>query len=632
MAGFVTLRGAASDISRILSHQPAPDSLTGENREAGVSLIWRHIAEATAASQSARIGQALAASRRAMEISRQIDDQVLWARAGITHALSLFASGQVVQSTALIRRVADAADRLNDGITGAGILTVSCHVSSWLFDPNAAEIWLKHELDKPRMADASHLRIILFDWLQLVAAIGGKLPSPDRIVAHVQTNPPSDTLVLFYHGEWERAEPELSRAVDQAREEGRHISTCTSGHWLARLWRAVALRGKAEAKLHENLAIAIEAPHLALELNTRAELASILAETGRPDQARPHLARCREVIAAGEDWRGLVGHIERAEAVVAAAEARFDDANRHFEQAAAIYRRYQVPFEQAEALHYWGRALTAAGGRGAALEKLDGATELYRRHGAGQRWLEGVRVDRLRAQSIGTVVARESRAALSANLQAGLADRNNGDRRHASPMAAGFRRQGEYWTLSRADLESQLRDRKGLRYIACLLRYPGQEFAALEMAAAIEHGNGSPLASVRASAGRETNTSSARGLGDAGAALDASARAQYKRRLEDLRHQLELAEEVNDIGRAARAREEIEFIEDQVSAAVGLGGRDRKNASPAERARVAVTKAIKTAVGRIRIADPELGRHLALSIQTGYFCVYRPRQQVDWEL
>ncbi len=64
----------------------------------------------------------------------------------------------------------------------------------------------------------------------------------------------------------------------------------------------------------------------------------------------------------------------------------------------------------------------------------------------------------------------------------------------------------------------------------------------------------------------------------------------------------------------------MEFIQAQVAAAVGLGGRDRKSASHAERTRLAVTKAIKAALGRIRHADPELGRHLSVSIQTGYFC------------
>ena len=79
---------------------------------------------------------------------------------------------------------------------------------------------------------------------------------------------------------------------------------------------------------------------------------------------------------------------------------------------------------------------------------------------------------------------------------------------------------------------------------------------------------------------------------------------------EDLREELEQADQFNDLGRAARTRDEMGFIEAQLAAAVGLGGRDRKTASHAERARVMVTKSIKSALNRIRQADPELGRRL----------------------
>jgi hypothetical protein len=58
----------------------------------------------------------------------------------------------------------------------------------------------------------------------------------------------------------------------------------------------------------------------------------------------------------------------------------------------------------------------------------------------------------------------------------------------------------------------------------------------------------------------------------------------------DLKTELEEAEEFNDRGRAARAREVIEFITNQLRAAVGLRGRDRKVASHAERARLLVTQ------------------------------------------
>jgi hypothetical protein len=207
----------------------------------------------------------------------------------------------------------------------------------------------------------------------------------------------------------------------------------------------------------------------------------------------------------------------------------------------------------------------------------------------------------------------------------------------AGDLAGGyggiFRKEGEYWTVAWVGSEARLKHRKGMTYIAWLLRHPGREFAAAELTAAVEPAI-DPGAAARAYTRRSLTTPGtiAIGLGDAGAILDATAKAQYHDRLADLRDELDLAERHNDPGRASRMRGEIEFIEAQLAAAVGLRGRDRKAASHAERARLAVTKAIKAALHRIRHADPELGRHLGVSIQTGHFCAYRPPRPVDWHL
>jgi tetratricopeptide (TPR) repeat protein len=141
----------------------------------------------------------------------------------------------------------------------------------------------------------------------------------------------------------------------------------------------------AETLLLENLAMVTKGPQVIFEMHGRPELALIYADTGRPVQAHPHLARCREVITGAEDWRGLAGHIARAEAAIAAAESHLENAQALFAKAVGIHRRYQVPFDEAETLHYWGRALLAAGDYSAALEKMDAAMKLYLRHGAGGR-------------------------------------------------------------------------------------------------------------------------------------------------------------------------------------------------------------------------------------------------------
>jgi hypothetical protein len=120
--------------------------------------------------------------------------------------------------------------------------------------------------------------------------------------------------------------------------------------------------------------------------------------------------------------------------------------------------------------------------------------------------------------------------------------------------------------------------------------------------------------------------------GDAGALLDDRAKAEYRQRMLELESELSEAEGWNDPERASRLREERDFLVHELAAAVGLGGRDRRAASNAERARVNVTRAIRSALERVADHSPDLGRHLATAVRTGNFCSYQPdpRAPVSW--
>jgi class 3 adenylate cyclase len=194
-----------------------------------------------------------------------------------------------------------------------------------------------------------------------------------------------------------------------------------------------------------------------------------------------------------------------------------------------------------------------------------------------------------------------------------------------------FRCEGEYWTLSFAGTICRLRDAKGLHHIAHLLRHPDQQFDVRELVLEAD----APMAPARASAAQlGADGPEVADLGDAGTVLDAKAKAAYKRRIGELREELEEAERFNDPGRAAGAQEEMEVLTSQLSAALGLGGRDRKAAASGERARLTVTKRIKDALGKIRDGHPTLGQHLAARIKTGYLCAYTPDpdRRISWDL
>ena len=190
-----------------------------------------------------------------------------------------------------------------------------------------------------------------------------------------------------------------------------------------------------------------------------------------------------------------------------------------------------------------------------------------------------------------------------------------------------FAREGDYWTISYAGSETRLKDIKGLRYIAQLLKVPGREVHVLDLATSVEGG-------VPESTGPrvEHHDLSSDGFGDAGVVLDATAKAAYKQRLMDLREDLEEAEAFNDPERAARAQEEIDALVGQLAGGVGLGGRDRKAASQAEKARVNITKSVKDALKKIEEHHDQLGDHLRATIRTGAYCAYvpDPRLNITW--
>jgi hypothetical protein len=191
-----------------------------------------------------------------------------------------------------------------------------------------------------------------------------------------------------------------------------------------------------------------------------------------------------------------------------------------------------------------------------------------------------------------------------------------------------FRREGEYWSIAFAGQGFRLKDVKGLYYLAYLLRNPGREFHVLDLAAA---GQGVQAGGPRISPARDDDLHQAR-LSDLGPILDEQAKTAYRARLRELEEDLADATSWADPVRAARAHQEIQFLTGQLAAAVGLGGRDRRAGSPAERARVNITKAVKIALSRIRAHSPALADHLDATIHTGTFCSYTPdpRAPITW--
>jgi hypothetical protein len=132
-----------------------------------------------------------------------------------------------------------------------------------------------------------------------------------------------------------------------------------------------------------------------------------------------------------------------------------------------------------------------------------------------------------------------------------------------------------------------------------------------------------PAASLRRADAVASGLGSSR-LDGADPLLDAQAREAYRQRLRELEEDLEEARSWSDPERALRAQAEIDALTAELARAAGLGGRGRALTTPAERARVSVTKATRAAIRTVARHCPALGDHLAISIRTGRFCSYAP--------
>ena len=179
------------------------------------------------------------------------------------------------------------------------------------------------------------------------------------------------------------------------------------------------------------------------------------------------------------------------------------------------------------------------------------------------------------------------------------------DERLVAEMSA----QDGWWKFDCVGTSFRLRHTKGLAYLAELVAHPGVERHVLDLVALSD-----PV---------DAEGAAVRGrLGDAGVMLDARAKHEYRSRLEDLRSQVDDALAVGNDDKACRLEAEIDAIVAELARAVGLGGRDRRAASTAERARLNVTRAVRTAIARIQQADRLAGDALDRDVRTGTFCVY----------
>ena len=88
--------------------------------------------------------------------------------------------------------------------------------------------------------------------------------------------------------------------------------------------------------------------------------------------------------------------------------------------------------------------------------------------------------------------------------------------------------------------------------------------------------------------------------------------------------EIEVAMDSDDFAQVDALRAEQAVLERELARASGMGGRARRAASDAERARLNVTRSIRAVVKKVVADCPELGRHLDRAVRTGLFSRYEP--------
>jgi pimeloyl-ACP methyl ester carboxylesterase len=172
-----------------------------------------------------------------------------------------------------------------------------------------------------------------------------------------------------------------------------------------------------------------------------------------------------------------------------------------------------------------------------------------------------------------------------------------------------WKRTGDIWTIRFGERTIHLKHAKGLADLSVLLSRPGQSVEALELYAGPE--------APRSSAPEPV--------------VDRQALVAYRSRLTELAGELEQAEQRGDVGWSERVQSEHEALLEHLQHITGLGDRVRAMASPAERARKAVSARIRDAIAKVGGDHPELAAHLTATVSTGATCIYQPELPIAWD-
>ena len=196
--------------------------------------------------------------------------------------------------------------------------------------------------------------------------------------------------VAFHHrrrGDMQRAQEYLDWVTPVFRE--RNLGAALSG--CSFVSGCLALEAgrfdEAEADLSASLEVCRRGGNVLFELWVLPVLAETYFSSRRLEKAAECVTRSFDLLTSGQDWRGLSAPIHLVRGMLAGAERHWDEAERSFEMALTVNRRYELRWDEGKTLLAWGaldRMRARAEDRERSRQRFGEALEIFQRIGASR--------------------------------------------------------------------------------------------------------------------------------------------------------------------------------------------------------------------------------------------------------
>jgi tetratricopeptide (TPR) repeat protein len=191
--------------------------------------------------------------------------------------------------------------------------------------------------------------------------------------------------VGFHHlrrGDWEEAREYLDQAIaiHQGRRNLAAVSACS--FTLGALNMEEGNYQTAENLLLKSLEICRKGGNILFELWVLPVLCELSLKIGQPDKAAEYVERGFELLKPDLNWYGLPAPMLLAKGMLASEKRNWDEAAASFDEAVAINRKYELPWDEARSLYEWGLMYINRGtkdDREEAIEKLDASMVIFQR-------------------------------------------------------------------------------------------------------------------------------------------------------------------------------------------------------------------------------------------------------------